>query len=262
MNCDLEVYLLVPPGEKEHTYKPSKEDIKLVKDSHIVVCIGDESDKWIEELVKENKELHTRIVRFSDSVGKIAQGDRMLNSGILRKDKMDYHFWLSLREDLYFAKILEGIFSLHFNVFEEQISENGKKLREQLEDLDKKLINIMERSKTKEFVVADKFPFEYFVFDYNMKYSALSVGCNSDSEIKQENIDLIINRIKEKNISTIFYTDIGDLEIVNEIVRNTGCQAVMLYSLHNVSKEDFDKGVTMLDLININIDTIESVFCE
>lgn len=233
-----------------------------MNESDILVCIGDETDEWIEELVKKDKGPHLGIIRFNDSVAKIAQGDRMLNSNTFNDEKMDYHFWLSLREDLYFCETLEIKLSLYTMRYEAQIKENWEKLSKQLDDLDKRLIDIVEKSKTKEIVVADKFPFEYFVFDYQMMYTALGVGCNADTEIKQEDIEYMINRINKNNISTIFYTDMGDLDIVNEIVNNTGCQAAMLHSLHNVSKEDFDSGITMLDLFKANVDTIESVLCE
>ena len=55
----------------------------------------------------------------------------------------------------------------------------------------------------------------------------------------------------------MFKLEFSDGRIAKTIADATGCEVLELHSCHNVSREDFDAGVTYLDLMQKNLESLK-----
>ena len=46
------------------------------------------------------------------------------------------------------------------------------------------------------------------------------------------------------------------------IAADTGAEALLLHSCHNVTKKEFESGVTYLELMRQNMEALEQALCE
>ena len=67
----------------------------------------------------------------------------------------------------------------------------------------------------------------------------------------------LIKEIKEQNIPVIYYEELVDPKISQMIRDETGAKMLLLHSCHNVSKEDFNNGVTYLSLMKQNVENLK-----
>ena len=67
----------------------------------------------------------------------------------------------------------------------------------------------------------------------------------------------MIKEIKEQKIPVIYYEELVDPKISQMISDETGAKMLLLHSCHNVSKEDFNNGVTYLSLMKQNVENLK-----
>ena len=69
-------------------------------------------------------------------------------------------------------------------------------------------------------------------------------------------IAFLIERVRAENLPSVFYIEFSDEKTADAIVAATGVKKLLLHSCHNVSKADFDAGVTYLDLMRQNVESL------
>lgn len=67
----------------------------------------------------------------------------------------------------------------------------------------------------------------------------------------------LIDRVREEALPGVFTIEFSDGRIAKTIADATGCETWLLHSCHNVSREDFDAGVTYLQLMHRNLEFLK-----
>ena len=63
--------------------------------------------------------------------------------------------------------------------------------------------------------------------------------------------------MRREKVPCLFTIEFSDGRIAETIAEATGCSVYELHSCHNVSREDFDAGVTYLDLMRRNLESLK-----
>ena len=87
-------------------------------------------------------------------------------------------------------------------------------------------------------------------------YEALQ-GCSSNEEVSLSTVSFLIDRVKAEHLPGVFYIEFSDERIADTIAKATGCETWLLHSCHNVSKADFEAGVTYLELMQRNLHNLK-----
>ncbi len=90
-----------------------------------------------------------------------------------------------------------------------------------------------------------------------MDYTAAFSGCSTAVEASTATIARLIDTAKEKNIPSIFTIELSNQKIAKVIAEATNTQVLEFHTVHNVTKNDFDKGVTWVSLMKKNVTQIE-----
>ena len=169
----------------------------------------------------------------------------------------DEHIWTSPANAM---KLVEVITETLKEVSPENASyfeENKNSYETELKSLDDEFKDIVANGRHRMVVVADKFPFRYFAQEYGLSYRAAFSGCSTDTEPSAKTIAYLIDRIKENQIQAVFYLELSSHRTADIISEETGAKPLLLHSCHNVTRREFESGVTYLQLMKQNAKNLQ-----
>ena len=276
---DLTYSMLLTAGQEIHSYDPSVTDIKAVTKCKLFIYIGGESDEWVESdiLPEINKKKTTVISMFKilEDAGVNLYEEEDPSSSDSEEEhgdgdvEYDEHVWTNPA----YAKIIvngirDAIIALDSDN-SESYTVNALTYTNELDRIDSSYRSIVEASTNKMIVVADRFPLLYFVKAYGLSYDAAFNGCSSDTEASAKTIASLVSKVEQYKLKYIFVIELNETKIVaNAIVDeikqdskngsydDVAPEILTFYTMHNVSKKDFKKGVTYIDMSNKNIEAL------
>jgi zinc transport system substrate-binding protein len=62
------VSILLPPGLESHSFEPTPQDIIRMQHSALFICVGGESESWVDQVLLSMDTSRMRIIRMMDCV--------------------------------------------------------------------------------------------------------------------------------------------------------------------------------------------------
>lgn len=278
---DLE--LMIKPGVDVHSFTPTPQDIKTVQNSDIFVYGGTEHDKWVENLTKSIDMKNKKVVKLVDGIQQLEEEsvdgmkhehhhddkkedehnhdhkhekeDEHNHKG--EEKELDPHYWTSPKNAIQMVKTITNALVEKDPDNAEFYKENAENYIKQLEGVDKELHDVVDNAKIKKVVIADRFPFRYLFKDLGLEYRALFSGCSVESTASAGQIKKMVDYVKENKIHVVYHIEMGKGELAETVAKNSGAKVKLLHSIHTVTKEDFDKGITYIDLMKQNVEALK-----
>jgi zinc transport system substrate-binding protein len=127
-----------------------------------------------------------------------------------------------------------------------------------LKDIDAGFREVSENRVRNLIVVGDKFPFRYLAEEYGLSYRAAFSGCSSDTEPSAQTIAYLIDKIRDEKIPVIYYLELSSHRVSDIIGEETGAEPLLLHSCHNVTRAEFERGITYEELMRQNIENLRA----
>jgi len=290
-NTNISTKMLVKPGAETHTYEPTPQDIIDIKNADMFIYVGGDSDTWVEKILKDVDTKKTHVVKLVDLVStveeEIVEGmededehehdhdhdhkhdhdhdhkhdhDHDHESHAHKHDhdeeeegpEIDEHVWTSPKKAMEIVKKIADVASEIDVAEKNKIDDNAEKYVAEIAQVDKDLHQAID-GKISEIVVADRFPFRYFADEFGLKYAAAFSGCSEQTEASAKTISFLINKVKQDKVKKIYKIELSNGKIAETVSKDTGAEVLELHSAHNVTAEDFSKGVTYVDLMKRNL---------
>lgn len=270
-----DITMLLSTGAEAHSYEPTPLDIAEIQNCDIFICIGGEDEVWVDKILDSIDTSDIEVVRLIDHAelleeepvaGASPDGhdhhhhdheEHDDHGGEVSEEHADGHIWTSPANAM---RCLEAVKT----TLCEKAPENSdlynagyRSYNDQLAGLDREFSQLMENAEHNVIVVADRFPFRYLAHDYGMEYFAAFSGCSSESEPSVYTMAFLIDEILEHDIDTVFCLEFSTRRLAEKLADATGSEVLPLSSCHNVSKEDFENGVTYVDLMYDNLKNIK-----
>ena len=166
--------------------------------------------------------------------------------------EIDEHVWTSPKKAMEIVKKIAKVASEIDAAEKNKIDDNAEKYVAEIAQVDKDLHQAID-GKISEIVVADRFPFRYFADEFGLKYAAAFSGCSEQTEASAKTISFLINKVKQDKIKKIYKIELSNGKIAETVSKDTGAEVLELHSAHNVTADDFSKGVTYVDLMKRNL---------
>ena len=248
-----ELTLLIKPGSEVHSYEPTPKDMIRIQESDLFICNGGESEQWAKTLI--TPELNTiYMMDCVDTVEESADGIYNAEDG---EPELDEHVWTS---PLNAIKISEEICNALCKLDTDNAEEykmNFAAYKAQLMALDREFRQVIKNSGKHTLVFADRFPMRYFALEYGLNCYAAFPGCSSETEPSAKTVAYLIDRVREDKIPAVLYMEFSNQKMADVICEDTGCKKLPFYSAHSVSAEQFEQGVSYLDLMRINLNSLK-----
>ena len=248
-----ELTLLIKPGSEVHSYEPTPKDMIRIQESDLFICNGGESEQWAKTLI--TPELNTiYMMDCVDTVEESADGIYNAEDG---EPELDEHVWTS---PLNAIKISEEICNALCKLDTDNVEAyktNFTAYKAQLMALDREFRQVIKNSGKHTLVFADRFPMRYFALEYGLNCYAAFPGCSSETEPSAKTVAYLIDRVREDKIPAVLYMEFSNQKMADVICEDTGCKKLPFYSAHSVSAEQFEQGVSYLDLMRINLNSLK-----
>lgn len=270
-DVDVEINMLIKPGEDIHHFEPTPKDIININESDLFIYIGGESDEWVNNILKglDNKDL--KVLKLMNYVNLYHEGksegmqeeedDHEHNHdhehGDESEETFDEHIWTSPVNAI---KILEVIKDKIVEIDKdnkEKYEKNYSAYIEKIKEIDTKIRDVVKNGKRRLLVFADRFPLTYFVKEYNLDFYGAFPGCSHENEASSKTVAFLIDKVKENKVPVVFHLELSNKKTATLIANETKTKLREIHSAHNVSIDDFNKGITYVDIMNKNIEVLK-----
>lgn len=267
-----ELTMLVKPAAEVHSYDPSPADIIKIQDADVFIYIGGENDAWVSTILESIDISDKKIIRLMDAVkpvaeetveGMEAEAEEVTAENTEKESapaepeiEYDEHIWTSPKNAILMvdeiAAALAEVDTSNAAVY----TNNAAAYTAQIQAVDDEIAGIVTASTNKLLVFGDRFPFRYFVDEFGLEYQAAFPGCSTDTEASAGTLAYLMNTIQERNIKYVYYLELSNQNIARAISEQTGAQQLQLHSAHNVTKDDFEAGVTYVSIMQQNAENL------
>ena len=254
--------LLIPPGSETHSFEPTPKDIIDIQNCDLFIYTGGESEAWVDDVIESVGEgvstvtlmdcvelLEEEAVEGMETDGEDAHEGHDHGDG----EEYDEHVWTSPRNAVL---ICEKIAAALCEADPEGAGEYEANLRaytDRLEELDAAFWDVVGNGVRKTIIFADRFPLLYFARAYGLEYYAAFPGCSEDAEPSAATVAFIIDKVREEDIPVVFHIELSNELMADTVCDETGAAKRQFNACHNVTRAQFDAGVTYLELMWENV---------
>lgn len=245
----VEVVNMTPAGEEAHDFEPSVQDIAGLEKADVFVYNGAGMEHWVEDITDAISSKDLIMVNASEKVDTIQ---------LEGKEAVDPHTWLSLRNAMVQAETVATAFIKADPQHEDAYTKNKEAYIQKLKDLDEKYTKLLDTYKGKMIAVAHA-SFGYLCRDYGFSQLAVD-GLSSESEPSPAKMKEMIETIKDKDISVVFYEGVSNPKVAETIAQETNIKTGTLSTLESLSEDEQKANASYLSVMEKNLEALYDAF--
>ncbi|MDO4938576.1 MAG: metal ABC transporter substrate-binding protein [Lachnospiraceae bacterium] len=266
---DADVTMLLDNGVDLHSFQPTADDIIKISKCDLFIYVGGESDKWVEDTLKEATNKDMVAINLLDVLGDSVKEEEIKEGMETDEDEQeggedieyDEHVWLSVRNAAVLVDSISDALGKLDTDNAAVYSSNASEYIKKLNDLDNRYQNAVDNAKVRTILFGDRFPFRYLTDDYGLDYYAAFVGCSAESEASFETIRFLADKVDELELSTVLTLEGTDHRIAETIVstsKSKSARILSMDSMQSATSKDVASGATYLSIMEKNLDVLKS----
>lgn len=262
-----EVTLLLDTGVDLHSYQPSADDIMQISACDIFIYVGGESDKWVEDAIKEAVNKDMVVINLLNVLGDQVKEEELIagmegeeEEGEEEEPEYDEHVWLSLRNASVLTDHIAGAIAEADAANADTYLTNAETYKEKLDSLDAEYQEAVSAAEKDTLLFGDRFPFRYMTDDYGLSYFAAFPGCSAETEASFETIVYLADKVNELSLSSILTIEGSDhkiAETIRESTKSRDQQILSMNSMQSTTLEDAKGGTSYLSIMEDNLEVLK-----
>lgn len=256
---NIDVVLLLPPGVEPHAFEPKPSDIIKINEFDLFVYTGDFMEPWAEDIVKGiSSKKDIKIV--NSSIGIELMHNKHSHKGEHNEHKhssVDPHIWLNFDNS---SIIVENITNALIEKDPENAdfyTKNARDYKIKLTQLDNRYKTELAECKNKKIIYGGHHAFGYMEQKYDLVYES-AYGISPDSEPSAKDLISLTEQILKDNIKYIFFEELLNPKVAETLALETGAGLLVLNPAHNLIKEDFEKNISFLSIMEGNLNNLKT----
>jgi zinc transport system substrate-binding protein len=247
-----EVSLLLPPGVEAHSFEPKPTDLVRISEADVFVYTGNVMEPWVNDVIRSAGNPGLVVVDASQGTTMIPGvfGDADEPAGSL-----DPHIWLDFDNAKMMVSTIEQALETKNPTSKALVQQNASDYRDRLTALDTSYRTTLATAKIKEIVYAGHYAFGYLAHRYGLGYLAAQ-GVSPDSEPTANDLVQLVEQVRKDHIQYIFYEELSSPKIAETIAQETNAKLLLLNAAHNLTKQQFDQGLTFFDILLSNLENL------
>ncbi len=165
----------------------------------------------------------------------------------------DPHIWLDFEIDQKIVFTIAEELSKIDPANKDFYLDNARNYNQKLAEIDKKYRDTIEKCELKTILYGGHFAFGYLARRYGLTYISPYEGFTPNSEPTPQKIAELIDLIKQNKIEYLYYEELLDPKVAKSISNSTGVKLELLHAAHNLSKDEFNKDITFLQIMDENL---------
>jgi zinc transport system substrate-binding protein len=264
----VKVTLLLPPGVEPHSFDPTPADILNVNKADIFIFTNRYMEPWVADIIKGMDNNRATIVDASTGIVFMDEHGEGHNHESGRKDdasalpqahineELDPHIWLDFDNAVSMVDNIRDALIGKDPAGREYYMKKSAEYKAVLQVLHEKFVKGLSKCEKKEFINGGHFAFGYFAKRYGLTYIA-AYGFSPDAEPTPGQLVKISRLLKKKGLKYIFHEELLMSRVAETLSKETGAQLLFLHGAHNISREEFEKGVTFVRLMEENLENLK-----
>lgn len=257
-----DVTLLLNNGVDMHSYQPTADDIIKISKCDIFIYVGGESDKWVDDALKNATNKNMTVINLLDILGDSAKKEEPVE-GMEKsaEDEYDEHVWLSLKNTIIFVDAIRDALIKANPQNTDNYTKNAEAYKDKLKALDGEYKATVDNSSVKTLLFGDRFPFRYLTDDYGITYYAAFSGCSAESDASFETVKFLAEKLTELNLPAVLIIDGSDGKIADAIIKASVKKDTPVLSMNSMQATTFDdikNGTSYLSIMKDNLDILKT----
>lgn len=259
-----EVTMLLTPGLEAHSYEPKPSDIATLADSSLFIYTSADMEPWATDLISSlGPDSKTSTLEAGYGVPVLLDSsheDEDLSKegpGLEDEHANDPHIWLDFTNAQYMVRRIAASLAEIDPDNAAYYGDNAEAYCLRLEELDQRYFEVVNGASTRTIIHGGHYAFGYMSNRYGLTYTAVQ-GFSPDTEPSPRQMSDIAEALKLANTGYIFYEELIEPRAAKVIAEETGASMLMLHAGHNISKEDFEAGVSFIDIMERTLESLKT----
>lgn len=265
------VLMLISPGAESHDYELTLTDMATLEKCDLFAYVGGEGEDWVYDALDTFADSGITIPTFC-AMEAVEQNGTLVHAAEDHDHDHDHghgehwegyddHVWLSIPNAIAITEGMTDTLTSYYEDWQPAVAEDGENgWKTTLTEWDEKYHALVDSASDPFLIIADRFPYTYLTTEYGIDYIAAFSGCTSDTEPTLAVVNNLIEKVETMPEKIILVTELSDRQTADAIAKQVdGVTIEELHSCHNVTKEDFEAGVTFVELLERNYAVLEKV---
>ena len=262
----VDVTLLLPPGVEAHSFEPRPEDAVRITKADLFVFTNDYMEPWAHRFAGSTGDARVTMVNSSQNVqlrrlypGSHADEDEHSHHkhGDRHDSGLDPHIWLDFGNASLMVDNITAAMSAKDPANAAFYANNATLFKQKLQRLDNDYKVGLSSCQKKVFLHGGHYTFGYLAHHYGLEYRSAS-ALNSDAEPSPARMVELVKQVRVAGLKYIYTEELVSPRLAEMIARETGAAILTLHGAHNISRSDFDNGVTFMSLMEANLKNLKT----
>ncbi len=166
----------------------------------------------------------------------------------------DPHIWSAPRNMLQMVHDVEALLVDLVPEHAQSIKDNADEYREKLQSIDADFEHLTNAAQLNTIMLAGHNSLGHLADDYGLELVNPYRGFSSDAEPTSQALTEMIDRMRENNLEYVFSEHVYYPQAADVISEETDTEILYLHNGENLGSDDFNDGMTMLDVFEHNIE--------
>ena len=260
---DISYTLLLAPGVEAHDFEPTSKQIVTIKNSKLLIYTSDEMEPWVKAL-NNNKTVFLNLEQSASEDHLQAHQRQTKRVDEHDHDHDNLHYWVHLENTLHMINvILEEIIHLDPDN-EAYYTENANQMKREIMALSEQFDQLSSTT-PKEIHYIGHNLFSLLNEEKGLNITSLTDSFSPDADPTSTQIQAMLNKIMETSAKFVYFDPLESVTLANTIkddLKSKGYEITLLplHSMHNLSKNQFEDGVTLVSLWQENFTNLSKSF--
>ena len=260
----LDLTLLINNRNDLHNYQPSVDDMIKIATCDLLIYVGGESDRWVEDALKNTVNQKRVALNLMNLLGSAVKPEETFAdpAAVAKADptETDEHVWLSLNNARLFCPVIAAALEALTPEYAGVYRANLALYLEKLAGLDLAYREAVAVAPVKCLLFGDRFPFRYLTDDYGLTAYAAFPGCSAETEASFATVLSLAQKTDELRLKRILVTESADQALARTIISNTNeqnQQILVMDAMQATTLKDFQNGATYLSVMEYNLEILK-----
>jgi zinc transport system substrate-binding protein len=256
----VDVTLLLPPGVESHHFDPRPDDIVKITRADVLIYTNEQMEPWAGKLLKGVASASLLVVDSSKGVKLLESASEEEREGQHHPhhDGMDPHIWLDFANARIMVDNIAAGMAAKDPPNKDYYTAKATAYKSDLQKLDDDFKAGLTACGSREFLHGGHNAFGYLTRRYGLTYRPALQSMSADSEPTPAELAGLVKHMRKHGLKYIYSEELLSPRTAETIAKETGARILMFHGAHNISKEDLDKGVTFITLMQKNLENLRT----
>lgn len=257
----MEVQLLLPPGVEPHHFEPTPDDLARIHRAALFVYVGPFLEPWAERVIAGVDRQKLRVVAAAEQVTLLPapshSGERHGQHRHGGQAAHDPHLWLDFVADQAMVTTLQKALVAADPAGAEQYRQRAQELNHQLAGLDQRYHQGLAKCDSRVLLHGGHAAFGYLAHRYNLTYQP-AAGVTAELEATPQRMAQLVQQVRQYKTQAVFMEQLDSPRLAETLAAETGATVRRLHGAHNVGKDERQRGVTFIGLMEENLTQLQA----